>query len=161
MKYALDFWIKFWTRTRLMENGCLEWTGPVNEDGYGRIRAGDGYSRKVMCHRIAWEMLHGEIPEGMKVLHDCDNPPCLCHLHLGTVADNNREKVERGRSVLPVVRTGEKCNFAKLTEEQVLQIRRLKGTISQSRIGAIFGVRQNTVSVIQSGKNWANSHGNR
>lgn len=78
-------------------NGCLEWTGCRDRDGYGRI----GFNRKVaLTHRVAWELTNGPIPPGMKVLHHCDNPPCCdaekC-LFLGTDADNAADKVSKGR----------------------------------------------------------------
>ena len=153
MIFSLEFWIKFWEQTKLQPSGCVEWTGFRNDKGYGRTRVGN--RKKMLCHRIAWVMLHGPIPEDLQVLHDCDNPPCLCHLHLGTNTDNNREMMERGRFKPAPVRIGERSNFSKLTQDQVQEIRRLRGTMSQASIGKIFGVRQSTVSLIHSGKNWA------
>lgn len=52
----------------------------------------------MYVHRLTWEQKHGPIPEGMQVLHSCDNPPCHNeeHLHLGTAADNRQEWEERG-----------------------------------------------------------------
>ena len=77
-------------------NGCLEWMGGTNPDGYGKLYL-DG--KTVATHRIAWENVNGPIPDGMLVLHSCDNPPCceLTHLRLGTVADNSADMVSRGR----------------------------------------------------------------
>jgi hypothetical protein len=76
--------------------GCHLWTGFRNSDGYGQMRVG-GVNRTT--HRIAWEAAHGPIPEGMVVMHTCDNPPCCnpAHLKLGTPGDNVRDRIERGR----------------------------------------------------------------
>ena len=76
--------------------GCHLWTGFRDLAGYGRMRA-DGTYR--LTHRVAWEVKHGPIPEGMLVTHTCDNPPCCNpdHLKLGTHLDNARDRIERGR----------------------------------------------------------------
>jgi hypothetical protein len=77
--------------------GCHLWTGYRDPVGYGRIYI-EGAKR--IAHRIAWEVAHGPIPEGMIVMHAvCDNPPCCNpeHLKLGTHADNARDRVKKGR----------------------------------------------------------------
>lgn len=80
-----------------MPNGCLEWTGDTNAGGYGVIRV-DG--KQPLTHRFAWELTHGPIPPGIRVLHHCDNPPCCdaekC-LFLGTDADNVGDMMAKGR----------------------------------------------------------------
>jgi hypothetical protein len=88
-----------------MPNGCLEWTGHKVPKGYGQI----GYDSKVVStHRLAWELVNGPIPDGLNVLHHCDNPPCCetqptegypdGHLFLGTKADNNADMRAKGRA---------------------------------------------------------------
>lgn len=64
--------------------------------GYGRITV---EGRRVYEHRWVWEQVHGPIPEGMVVMHTCDNPPCVNieHLRLGTHADNQHDKMAKGR----------------------------------------------------------------
>ena len=56
-----------------------------------------------LVHRLAWEAEHGPIPEGMLVLHHCDNPPCynIQHLFLGTHADNLADAQAKGRVPIP------------------------------------------------------------
>jgi hypothetical protein len=78
-------------------NGCLEWTGTVNNGGYGQTWAN---GQQVLAHRLAYELENGPIPDGMKVLHRCDNPPCCdpAHHFLGTDADNTADMVSKGRS---------------------------------------------------------------
>src|SRR5439155_18768711 len=73
-------------------------------------------------HRIAWELANGPIPEGLSILHKCDNPPCVNprHLFLGTSADNRKDARIKGR--LPA-HSGEKNPRARLTWEQVREIR--------------------------------------
>lgn len=104
-------------KVRVTEQGCWEWTGTRwKNGGYGRI----GANKKA--HRLAYEEAHGPIPEGMFVCHSCDNPPCCNpeHLHLGTPADNMREKKERGRAGKLF---GEAHGFCKVTDAEVALIR--------------------------------------
>ena len=97
---------RLWSLVNIGNDGdCWEWTGTVNRGkynrgGYGRV--GDGHGRKKYAHRVAYELTKGQIPEGFQVLHQCDNRRCCnpAHLHLGTNADNQREKVERGRAAI-------------------------------------------------------------
>lgn len=81
--------------TRKDADGCWRFTGELRH-GYGYIR-NEGARRRA--HRIAYELAHGPIPEGLVVKHSCDNRSCVNpeHLSVGTTAENNREIVERGR----------------------------------------------------------------
>lgn len=78
-------------------NGCHIWVASTNKNGYGVLRTHDGYT--LLAHRFAWELVHGEIPAGMLVLHRCDNRQCVNpdHLYLGTHKDNMRDMVARKR----------------------------------------------------------------
>lgn len=71
--------------------------GPVNPEGYRRIIWN---GRTIMSHRLVYEVFVGSIPKGLRVLHSCDNPPCCNpgHLSVGTDADNQADKVRKGRS---------------------------------------------------------------
>jgi hypothetical protein len=93
---------RFFAKTKLadvprpgMETPCLEWTASLTR-GYGQFWLG---GKQVKAHRTAWEMEHGPIPDGMDVLHKCDNPPCVAdeHLFLGTKMDNVADMVAKGR----------------------------------------------------------------
>lgn len=78
---------------------CWEWQGWKNNKGYGMI--GTGPHKLSYVHRVAWTLWRGNIPEGMCVLHKCDNGPCCNpdHLFLGTIADNNADCLAKGRHV--------------------------------------------------------------
>lgn len=79
-------------------SGCLLWLGPLNSWGYGRVRVG---SSLVYIHRLAWEVAHGPVPDGLCVLHHCDVPSCVNtdHLFLGTHADNGADKARKWRGI--------------------------------------------------------------
>jgi HNH endonuclease len=80
----------------LAPSGCIEWTGSKDPSGYGRIGIAGVRHR---THRLAWELVHGPIPEGIQVLHRCDNRPCcnVEHLFLGTNAVNMADRDAKGR----------------------------------------------------------------
>lgn len=74
---------------------CWEWTGTFANSGYGQLKV---FGRMVSAHRYSYELHNGHIPDGMCVLHQCDNKTCINpdHLTLGTHAENLREAAERG-----------------------------------------------------------------
>jgi hypothetical protein len=83
------------------DNGCLIWTGVINNAGYGRI----SIKKKIYSvHRIAYETWVGPIPEGMFVCHTCDNRKCCkpTHLWLGTSSENMKDCHRKGR--LPIAK---------------------------------------------------------
>ncbi len=90
---------RFWSKTE-RQGDCLVFKSYYDKDGYGRYRLDGGRKApKIKAHRAAWTITHGEIPEGMLVLHKCDNPPCVNpeHLFLGTQADNMKDMCRKGR----------------------------------------------------------------
>lgn len=81
-------------------DACWPLSGAATRSGHAQIWS-DGAMR--LAHRVMWEAVHGAIPDGLVVMHACDNPPCCnpAHLGLGTVADNNADRDRKGRGVLP------------------------------------------------------------
>ena len=73
---------------------CWLWQGALN--GYGRLSHGN---RKYLTHRVAYHIWVGPIPEGMWVLHKCNDPRCLNpkHLELGDAAANTAYMMACGR----------------------------------------------------------------
>lgn len=124
------------------ETGCRIWTGCIS-NGYGVIRAG---GRLWDAHRASIA-LEGHEVDGKCVLHKCDTPSCInpSHLFLGNRTENAADRDRKGR-----VRHGENHYAAKLTNEQVAMIR--ADTRLQKVISADYGVRQDHVSRIKSGK---------
>lgn len=135
-----------------LETPCWVWQGAKVKGGYGFVRI-DG--RPLLAHRVSWAQEHGPIPDGLCVLHECDNPPCInpAHLHLGTRADNNAEKVARGRQSS---NRGE-CNpRARLTTQDVREIRAAnRRGESQRSLAERYGVARATISFAIAGRNWA------
>jgi len=131
---------------KLAPNGdCLEWTGALVH-GYGTTKA---WGKQWLTHRLAMH-LEGVDVTGYHVLHSCDNPKCCNpdHLRTGTNQDNADDMTSRGRQA-----RGTTNGSAKLTEKQVLEIRAIRG-MSQRAIGKLYGVGQDTISLIINRKKW-------
>lgn len=137
---------RFWSKV-LVTDGCWVWVGALNRDGYGRFYF---QYHNFPVHRLAYEMLVGEIPKGMNVCHHCDNPACVnpAHLFVGSHADNMRDRNSKSRQS-----RGSKRPAAKLTEEMIPLIRADQRT--QCEIAADYGVTQSVISEIKTGKAWA------
>lgn len=110
-------------------SGCQEWNRALDKDGYGRLLVIQGGRKQTKkAHRLAYELHIGPIPNGMFVCHKCDNPSCIepLHLFLGTAADNNADKMAKGRyKPGGKPHPGSKNGRAKLDEQQVVSIRHL------------------------------------
>lgn len=84
------------TSVQVDTSDCIEWDRSRNSKNYGQRRI---RGKLRLVHRLAWEEEFGPIPDGICVLHKCDNPPCFNveHLFLGTVAENQKDMANKGR----------------------------------------------------------------
>ena len=148
---------------------CWEWAGTKHSNGYGLIPWG---GRWVYAHRLAYELFKGQVPEGLDVLHSCDNPPCTKpeHLRAGTHKDNMADMVMRGRAshkrtkwsaTHPLrlhperILRGERHPNARFTPETVRAIRRAGDQgISPTVLSRQYGVSATAISLIIKRKNW-------
>ncbi len=133
---------------------CWVWTSSTNGRGYGQISSGGNGGRPLKAHRVAWEMENGPIPDGLDVLHKCDNPICTraSHLMLGTHLDNMRDMFTKGRRQAAV---GERAAGAKLCECAVRAIRRLSGEgVTRADLGRRFGVHPMSILAIVRREHW-------
>lgn len=101
------------------ENECWIWLGFIQVNGYGQV----SYKGKPSkTHRISWLVHNGEIPEGMHVLHRCDNKKCInpkC-LWLGTQQENVEDMLNKNRGYVP---KGDKHGRSKLVLKEVIEIK--------------------------------------
>jgi hypothetical protein len=130
---------------------CWEWTGGCDEDGYGNLWV-DGTQKRAS--RLAWEYATGTPPgHGILVCHQCDNPPCVnpAHLFLGTILDNNRDKMAKGRWRGT---SDPWTHVRRLTDEQVAEIRAIGNPYRGARreLAERYGVSQQHVAAIQKGQ---------
>lgn len=126
---------------------CEEWQGRL-KDGYGEITI-DGKDRRV--HRVTWQIERGAIPDGLGVLHTCDNRRCrkLSHLFLGDAAINNLDRDSKGRGS-----AGRRAGHghAKLSEDDVAAIR---ADPAPARVLAFtHDVTVETIRKIRRGETW-------
>lgn len=103
-------------RTVASPNGCRLFTGCTQGNGYGRVRM---FGKTEYAHRLMYQLVHGDIPEGMDVCHWCDVRGCINpqHLFLGTRADNMADAVRKNRQA-----KGFALPHTKLSDGQRLEI---------------------------------------
>lgn len=132
-----------------MGHGCWCWIGKCNAYGYGRLWKG---KTQYLAHRISYQVFNGPIPVGLLVRHNCDNRSCVnpSHLEIGTYKDNSKDMADRNRST-----KGEKSTSAKLTWEEVRQIRKLRKAGARGIDLAVdFDVSPQTICDIHKGRGW-------
>jgi HNH endonuclease len=161
---------RFWSKVR-KSDACWEWTAARHPFGYGLLQI---EGRSIGAHRVSYALHYGLVPDGIFVLHRCDNPACVRpdHLFLGTHADNMRDKTEKGRNNAPsgdrapvrlhpeIVRRGDNHPQARLTWEEVRLIKTLYATggYTHRALSDRFGVSRTSVTHIINGKTWKGHH---
>ena len=157
----------FWDHAT-KSDGCWLWNGDKTAAGYGKLYL---LGKMFYAHRVAWELTNGAMPKGLFVCHTCDTPSCVRpdHLFVGTNADNLHDMISKGRQREPIrptgddhwthkhperVRVGERNNMAKLTAQQVLDIRCRYPHETQTALAKQYGVRQSSIWQVLSGRTW-------
>jgi hypothetical protein len=163
---------RFWAKVdKRGPDECWPWAAGRNAKGYGYFHIGGERARSVVersAHRASWVLARGPIPDGLYVLHRCDNPPCVnpAHLFLGTHLDNIQDMKAKGRAARgersaarlhPERRArGEKASGAKITEAQVRAIRREHAAGATARaIAPRYGLHETSVGQIVRRQSWA------
>ena len=131
---------------------CIPWPY-AKGDGYGQVRF---EGRMWRPNRLMCQWAHGIPPtDTHEAAHLCGNGKQLgcvnpSHIRWKTPQENTDDKVLHG--TIPI---GENAPSAKLTRDQIYQIRALEGVISQEQIGRRFGISQCHVSSVIRRECWA------
>lgn len=133
---------------------CLIWPFAKDGAGYARITL-DGVS--TTAHRVVCERAHGPAPTpAHQAAHDRNGKPCVsaacvnpAHLRWATPKENTGDKVPHGTS-----QVGARNPISILTEQQVREIRTLRGVKTQREIGQMYGVARETIRNILCGDAW-------
>ena len=131
---------RFWSKVDVGDpKDCWNWRAAKAEFGYVKFQ-----NRKA--HRVAYELLVGEIPDGQVACHRCDNPSCCnpTHIFLGSIGDNNRDASAKGRARYA---KGQRHPHAKLSDAQVEEIR--KSNLKGVELAKKYGVSPSTISGIK------------
>lgn len=152
---------RLWKRSTVdSHSGCWEWQGKRKKSTpksphmleYGVIViTKDGKKSSLSTHRLSYYLHNGDIPDGMFVLHKCDNPACWNpeHLYLGTHGRNMQDITDRNR------RKGSNHPRATITEQQAEEIKSTPSTYgSAAKLAAKFGISKHVIHNIRSGKAW-------
>ena len=138
---------RFMSHVEKQGPGCWLWTGYLMPSGYGFFSR---FGKNELAHREAHRIFNGSIPDGLDVMHSCDNPSCVNPRHLspGTRTENMQDCNTKKRHAY-----GIRHGRAKLKEADVAFARTSK--LSQREIGQIIGVSQGHVSAIRTGQRWS------
>lgn len=141
---------RFWSKvSRRGSDECWEWTGAISA-GYGTVRWN---GKNTTAHRVAWELTHGPIAEGLVVRHLCRGQCCNpAHLELGTHAQNMRDTIRDG-----TVARGERHWKSNLTDAQVRDIKRRLESYTRGlgkQLAEEYGVSAAAISTIKLGQRW-------
>lgn len=140
---------RFWSYVDIKsEKECWEWLGGKDRNGYGLFLS-------KRASRFSYYLSTGkEPPSKIEICHSCDNPPCVnpSHLFAGSRLDNVRDMYSKGRQNPP---RGSKHHWAKLTDEQVYEIRKLReANKTVQSIATAFGVSFYCIYGIIKRKTW-------
>lgn len=129
-----------------IKDECWLWNGAKTYRGYGQTKV---LGKNFLTHRLSFSIFVGPIIDNKCVCHTCDVPNCCnpLHLFLGTNKDNQDDSTRKRRRAV-----GEKVGGAKLTVDQVIQIKKDKRV--QRVIALEHGVTQSNISRIKLNKMW-------
>lgn len=142
-------------RVKKLDSGCWFFTGSKDKDGYGQCHS-TKYGKLLnvtRAHQMAYLIWVGKIVNNKVVCHTCDNPSCVNpkHLFLGSILENNIDKINKGRANSA---KGQKNGSSKLTKQEVLEIKKLKGIKTSTELSKIYNVGFGQICRIWRGVDW-------
>jgi hypothetical protein len=130
---------------------CLMWDYHTLANGYGQVRVG---AKQALAHRYVCKVVKGPPPTPKhEAAHSCGNGHLGCvnpnHLEWKTRTENAADMVVHGTLAL-----GERHGMAKLTEDAVREIRRLRGVVQQAELANRYGISTRNIREVQSRRTW-------
>lgn len=134
---------RFFKKVSKQDNGCWIWTGSKNKMGYGCFK--NRCITKQLAHQVSFILFKGDIPPKCFVLHACDIPACVNpdHLWIGEPKDNTKDMQIKRRD-----------GNRKLTEEDVINIRKLFKKVPHKKLAEIYNVKIGNISTIGHRHTW-------
>lgn len=123
-------------KTAKFKGECWFWPYAINKHGYGQLQIN---RKRYEAHKWLYELIKGKPPFKSELDHLCGNRACVNPEHLEAVS--HAENCRRGHN-------------AKLTNEQVVEIKSLYGKTTQGEIAKKYGVSRATIGYIFQGKRW-------
>ena len=136
---------RFWKKTRIGSNGCLEWIAYKARNGYGLVTVGPrGKQRKIPAHRWIYEQALGPLPRWPHrvVAHSCDNKICVALQHLEATSQRANILDAAGKDRLSLKR--------RISDEVIAAIK-AERDLTQRQIAKKYGVSQPYVSSLRRG----------
>lgn len=135
----------FWNKVDIKTSDvCWEWKASKNPKGYGQCKF---FTKTIGAHRVAYMLSWGDIPDGMEIMHSCDNRSCCnpAHLSVGTHLENINDMHNKKRK------------YTKLSEKEVVEIKKLlsEKIITQRAIAKKYNIHFATINAIAKNKIWA------
>lgn len=149
---------RFWAKVD-MSGECWLWKAAVDNCGYGWFKLCGNMQR---AHRVSMMLSGTVVPDGLCVLHKCDNPPCVnpAHLFIGTRRDNAKDRNAKHRQSCGAAHSlacsGENHGSSVLENNDVREIRSLCGSgVAHWKIADKFGVHKSLISKVNLRSAWA------
>lgn len=141
----------FWKHVRIRRRTrCWQWLASKRGDGYGQYYFNH---RNQGAHRVAYQLAVGPIPNGKHICHKCDNKECVnpTHFYVSTNKQNHIDAGQRG-----LLRHGESHPLHKLTEKQVLAIRRRykPHLVTMQMLATEYGVAMTCIQSVIEMRTW-------
>jgi len=128
---------------------CLIWPYRKNHNGYAVAGFGNG---PIRVSRFVCQAANGEPPDKRyEAAHTCGNRACVSagHLRWATPKVNQADRWEHGTEP-----RGEKNSCAKLSENDVREIKKLLPSIEKKVLAKRFNVSPTAIWHIETGRNW-------
>lgn len=127
-----------------MDTECWVWTAGKDVNGYGNFH---GKYIREGAHRTSYKLSHGDIENGMVICHRCDNPPCVRpdHLFSGTVQDNVRDAINKGRMKWALSKFKRILSRRQVSEIRSAYMRGRGRGVTQKHLAIKYGVSHSTI----------------